>query len=101
MRIDNLMHTELVGSPQREQIWSKRLEIYKAKMLSKGEYLGSVYDIGFDLPEAHVIRKHKKMYYAFYAKTSGGSGAAWAREEELSRSRLCERPGLGDGLRSG
>ena len=26
-------------------------------MLSRGEYLGDLYDIGFDLPEAHVIRK--------------------------------------------
>jgi alpha-galactosidase len=36
-------------------------------MLSKGEYLGQLYDIGFDKPEAHVIRKDKTMYYAFFA----------------------------------
>jgi alpha-galactosidase len=36
-------------------------------MLSRGEYLGGLYDIGFDLPEAHAIRKGEEMYYAFYA----------------------------------
>ena len=37
-------------------------------MLSQGQYLGQLYDIGFDLPETHVIRKDKTLYYAFYAK---------------------------------
>jgi alpha-galactosidase len=37
-------------------------------MLSKGQYLGQLYDIGFDLPETHVIRKDQSTYYAFYAK---------------------------------
>ena len=41
-------------------------------MLSKGEYLGGLYDIGFDAPETHAIRKDKKMYYSFFAKTFGG-----------------------------
>jgi len=36
-------------------------------MLPKGEYLGGLYDIGFDKPETHVIRKEASMYYAFYA----------------------------------
>ena len=41
--------------------------IYKEKMLSRGEYLGTLYDIGFDRPETHAIRKDGSMYYAFYA----------------------------------
>jgi alpha-galactosidase len=41
-------------------------------MLSRGEYLGSLYDIGFDRPEAHVIRKNEEMYYAFYAHSWKG-----------------------------
>jgi alpha-galactosidase len=36
-------------------------------MLSQGQYVGGLYDIGFDKPETHVIRKGKTMYYAFYA----------------------------------
>ena len=37
-------------------------------MLSQGQYLGQLYDIGFDVPETHVIRKQQTLYYAFYAK---------------------------------
>jgi alpha-galactosidase len=36
-------------------------------MLSKGQYLGQLYDIGFDKPEGHAIRKNQTMYYAFFA----------------------------------
>ena len=36
-------------------------------MLSRGQYLGELYDIGFDKPEAHAIEKDGRMYYAFYA----------------------------------
>ena len=54
-------------TPEKEQIWQKWIGIYKDKMLSRGEYAGNLYDIGFDRPEAHAIRKDGKMYYAFYA----------------------------------
>jgi alpha-galactosidase len=54
-------------TPAREKNFEKWLSIYKEKMLSRGEYLGTLYDIGFDKPETHVIRKDESMYYAFYA----------------------------------
>jgi alpha-galactosidase len=54
-------------TPEREKIWKKWLDIYQAKRLSQGTYLGGLYDIGFDRPEAHAISKDGKMYYAFYA----------------------------------
>ena len=54
-------------TPEKEEIWQKWVGLYKEKMLSRGEYLGGLYDIGFDRPEAHAIRKSGKMYYAFYA----------------------------------
>lgn len=41
-------------------------------MLSRGEYLGSLYDIGFDRPEAHAVKKQDRMYYAFYAPEYDG-----------------------------
>ena len=41
-------------------------------MLPKGEYLGALYDIGFDKPEAHAIRKDGAMYYSFYAADWNG-----------------------------
>ena len=37
------------------------------------EYLGSLYDIGFDKPETHVIKKDDTMYYAFYDKAWSGA----------------------------
>jgi len=54
-------------TPEREKSFTKWLELYQEKDLARGQYLGELYDIGFDLPEAHVIRKDKKMYYAFYS----------------------------------
>ena len=52
---------------EKEEIWQKWISLYKSKMLSLGEYRGELYDIGFDRPEAHAIRKAGSMYYAFYA----------------------------------
>jgi alpha-galactosidase len=59
-------------TPERQEIFEKWLRIYKDKMLSRGEYLGDLYDIGFDLPETHVIRKGGEMYYAFFARHWSG-----------------------------
>jgi alpha-galactosidase len=63
-------------TPEREQTWRLWIGLYRDKMLSKGEYLGALYDIGFDRPEAHAIRKDGSMYYAFYAPE-------WEGEVEL------------------
>jgi alpha-galactosidase len=54
-------------TPEREKTWKKWLDLYQSKRLSQGTYLGGLYDIGFDRPEAHAIAKSGKMYYAFYA----------------------------------
>jgi alpha-galactosidase len=51
----------------KESDWKKWVALYQDKRLSQGEYLGSLYDIGFDRPEAHAIRKEGRLYYAFYA----------------------------------
>ena len=42
-----------------------RISVYRDHMLSKGEYL-NLYDIGFDFPETHVIRKSDTLFYALY-----------------------------------
>ena len=55
-------------TPAQEKKFEKWLQIYNDKMISRGQYLGQLYDIGFDLPEAHVIRKDQTTYYAFYAR---------------------------------
>jgi alpha-galactosidase len=59
-------------TPSREKLFAKWVKIYKEKMLSRGQYLGDLYDIGFDRPEAHVIRKGDEMYYAFFARHWSG-----------------------------
>ena len=60
-------HDKFDLTPAREKTFDKWLQIYKEKMLSRGEYLGALYDIGFDRPETHAIRKNNEMYYAFFA----------------------------------
>ena len=55
-------------TPVREKVFEKWLGIYRDKMLARGQYLGQLYDIGFDVPETHVIRKDQTMYYSFFAK---------------------------------
>lgn len=52
---------------EREAHWEKWIGLYEEKMLPKGEYRGDLYDLGYDLPEAHAIEKDGVMYYAFYA----------------------------------
>lgn len=58
-------------TPEREQLVRKWMDIYRNNMLSTGEYL-NLYDLGYDYPEAHVIRKDGAMYYAFYAPLFDG-----------------------------
>ena len=52
-------------SNEKEMYWKKWLEIYRTTHLSDGEYL-NLYDLAFDRPEAHVIRKQDCLYYAFF-----------------------------------
>lgn len=61
-----------VLTPQKEALWRKWVGLYKQHMLPKGEYLGALYDIGFDRPEAHAISKDGAMYYSFYAADFSG-----------------------------
>lgn len=53
-------------TPEKERLYKKWVKIYTNRMLSLGDYL-NLYDIGFDRPEGHVIRKDGALYYAFYA----------------------------------
>ncbi len=55
--------------------WQK---IYQKYQLSRGQYL-NLYDIGFDYPETHVIKKGNTFYYAFYTHP-------WSKMES---KRLC------------
>lgn len=66
---------KLILTPAKEQIWHKWINIYREQMLSQGQYLGDLYDIGFDKPETHCIKKGDSLYYAFYAPHWTGSVA--------------------------
>ncbi|AHM62266.1 glycoside hydrolase clan GH-D [Flammeovirgaceae bacterium 311] len=64
---DNLL------TPEREKIWKKWFDLYHEKMLSKETYLGGLYDIGWELPETHVVQKGDTLHYAFYNKHWDGT----------------------------
>ncbi|MBN2288729.1 MAG: alpha-galactosidase [Candidatus Glassbacteria bacterium] len=53
-------------SRDREKKWKRWVELYNRLGLSSGEYL-NLYDIAFDRPEAHVVRKEGRLYYGFFA----------------------------------
>jgi alpha-galactosidase len=53
-----------------KQIYYRRwIEIYNKEKMSKGEYL-NLYDIGFDKPESHLIKKGESNYYSFFVDKS-------------------------------
>jgi alpha-galactosidase len=59
-------------TPEKEALWRKWIALYNEKQLPLGSYRGELYDIGFDKPEAHVIEKAGRFYYAFYAREFRG-----------------------------
>ncbi len=64
---ENLAAQPYILTAEKETVWRKWIGLYNDKMLPKGEYLGELYDIGFDQPEAHAIKKNETLFYAFYA----------------------------------
>jgi len=59
-------------TPQKEELWRFWFDLYQRHRLAEGEYLGFLYDLAFDVPEAHVIRKEDTFYYAFFADSFEG-----------------------------
>jgi alpha-galactosidase len=57
---------------EKEAEWRKWIALYNDKRLAEGRYRGELYDIGFDKPEAHVVAKDGRYYYAFYAERWDG-----------------------------
>ncbi len=51
-----------------ELLWKKWFELAQGHSLANGEYL-NLYDLAFDFPEAHAIRKDGEMYYSFFCHT--------------------------------
>jgi alpha-galactosidase len=59
-------------TPEKEALWRKWIALYNERQLPLGTYRGELYDIGFDKPEAHVVEKSGRLYYAFYAAEFSG-----------------------------
>lgn len=60
-------------TPEKEKVWKKWFGLYNELRISEGEYLGNLYDIGYDKPEAHVIKKDDNLFYSFYADSWDGT----------------------------
>ena len=58
-------------SPDREKHFKKWLGIFRKNKLSSGEYL-NLYDIAYDKPETHVVKKDGLLHYAFFAPEWNG-----------------------------
>ena len=77
---------KLLLTAPREAEWAFWIKLYQEQRLSEGEYLGDLYDIGFDRPETHAILKGNSMYYALFAAQF--DGVAELRGLKSSRYRL-------------
>jgi alpha-galactosidase len=58
---------------EKEALWRKWIALSSERQLPLGTYRGELYDIGFDKPEAHVVEKAGRFYYAFYAREFQGA----------------------------
>ena len=76
-------------TPEKEIFLKKWVEIYNEKMISTGTYL-NLYDTAYDKPEAHVINKDEKMYYAFYADEWNGQPIELRGLEKNRQYTVCE-----------
>jgi alpha-galactosidase len=60
---------------RQKGLWSRWFHEYRDLGLASAEYV-NLYDLAFDLPETHVVRKGKEIYYGIYAD-------AWARNKPI------------------
>jgi alpha-galactosidase len=55
----------------KESLWQKWFDLAAQHSLADGEYL-NLYDLAFDSPEAHAVRKGDSVYYAFFSQSVDG-----------------------------
>lgn len=70
--VDKMPADGFLLTPAKEALWRQWLDLYRENRLAEGQYLGGLYDIGFDKPETHVVAKDGTLHYAFYAKSWNG-----------------------------
>lgn len=90
-------------TPDKEKIWKHWFQLYNQKMLSKENYLGNLYDLGYDKPEAHVIAKGDTFFYAFYSDEWNGAitlkGLNPSKRYEVNDYVNNKKLGVVDGLK--
>ena len=62
-------------TPAKEALWRKWVGSTSSTCCPRASTSATLYDIGFDKPEAHAIAKDGAMYYAFYADDWNGKRA--------------------------
>jgi alpha-galactosidase len=53
-------------TPENKKIWMKYFSAYNKERPAEGTYL-NLYDIAYDRPEIHVIKKGKNLYYGIFS----------------------------------
>jgi len=51
---------------RQRALWNRWFHEYRELGLSRAEYL-NLYDLAFDKPEIHVVRKQQELYYGIFA----------------------------------
>ena len=59
----------LMLDPAKEKYYQRWMQIYNTEKMSEGKYL-NLYDIAYDKPETHLIKKGNSYYYSFFAKNN-------------------------------
>lgn len=50
--------------------WTEALALHRSEDIALGTYL-DLYDVGFDVPEGHVVERGSRRYYSFFMRTEG------------------------------
>ena len=77
--------------PEKETVWKQWFALYNQYRLSEGEVL-NLYDLAYDVPEGHAIRKGNHLFYAFYTPRADDpfDGAVELRGLEEQTYRLTD-----------
>jgi alpha-galactosidase len=57
----------LMLDPIKEKFYENWIQLYNTEKMSEGKYL-NLYDIAYDKPETHLIKKGDNYYYSFFTK---------------------------------
>ncbi len=61
--------TSLMLTEEKKNAWKRWVDLYNDIRLSEGEYI-NLYDIAFDKPETHLIKKGNDLYYSLFDESN-------------------------------